>query len=296
MHVRRSVLATATAFAVVLAACGSAGQEPGGAVEISGVPDPSPITDPAVAVERRPAEDTSTDVVASSEWLDPEVILYVAPMVVIGTVREVRGPFWNSADGQKWTRSQQTTEKPVSVSPSLYREIVVTVESVIRDDYEQLSPTISVFTSGGGEGSEDLDAFRGGRFSEGERVVLFLSTQVQYFRDDMLAVTRPYWGTQSIFHVNENGDVMPDGAAEAIEARRSVVLSPGDPEPPPVQSSFLTLDEFVAKVQGARLPVNEEWERYRSEPSVVDAKIEFLQQILETGEIPEPPGVPAPIP
>jgi hypothetical protein len=291
-HMRRSVLVAAAAFVVVLAACGAAEQDAGSEVAPTAPPTASSIADSAVAVERRPAEDTFSDVAYSSERVEDDRILYVAPMVVVGTVREVRGPFWNSVDGQKWSDSP-VVDEPFTVSPRLYREIIVTVETVIRDDYGQLSSTVSVFTSGGGEGSEDLDAFRGGRFSEGERVILFLSTQVQYFRDDMLAVIRPYWGRQSIFHVNENGDVMPDGAAEAIEARRSVIVSPGDPEPPLVQSSFLTLDEFVAKVQGARIPVNEEWERYRSEPSVVDAKIEFLQQILETGEIPEPPRLDA---
>ncbi|HDL42072.1 MAG TPA: hypothetical protein ENG98_03570, partial [Actinobacteria bacterium] len=168
---RRSVLVAATAFVVVLAACGAAEQDAGSEVAPTAPPTASSITDTEVAVERRPAEDTFSDVAYSSERVEDDRILYVAPMVVVGTVREVRGPFWNSVDGQKWSDSP-VVDEPFTVSPRLYREIVVTVETVIRDDYGQLSSTVSVFTSGGGEGSEDLDAFRGGRFSEGERVIL----------------------------------------------------------------------------------------------------------------------------
>ena len=95
MHVRRSVLATATAFVVVLAACGSVGEDTGGAVATSVPPSPYSTTDATAPVERRPAEDTFSDIVYSSEMVDDDRIFYVAPMVVVGTVQEVTVPYLN---------------------------------------------------------------------------------------------------------------------------------------------------------------------------------------------------------
>ncbi len=281
---------TATVFVVVLAACGSTGQDPGSEGAPTTPSTTSSITDAGVSVERRPAEDTSTDVSASRIWLDEKVILYAAPMVVVGTVREVAGPFWNSADGQKWTDQPGAMDSPARTVPTLYREVAIDIERVVRDDYQQLGTTVDVVAVGGGAGSDDADAFGGGRFVEGERVVLFLATQVLYSRDDMVPVVMPFWAFQSVYHVGADGLVMPDGAAEVIEARRNVVVSPGDPEPPPVQGDFATLDEFLAMVEDSRTVRNQEWEGYRTTPADIDARIEIMKQILETGVIPQEPG------
>ena len=290
LHVRRSVLATATAFVVVLAACGAAEQNAGSEVAPTAPPTASSITDTEVAVERRPAEDTATDVAASYEWLDQDIIFYASPMVVVGTVREVNGPFWNSADGQKWSDSPAADDIPGRVAPGLYREIVLDIETVVRDDYNQAAATIVVIAPGGGERSQDPTVVGGGRFTQGEQVVLFLSTQVLYTRDDMFAATMPFWGYQSVFHVGADGVVVPDGAAQSVEAEQNLVVAPGDPTPPPVVRDFMTLDEFVAMVEGARSVRNEQWELYRSDPSVVDAEIEFMREYFETGILPEPPA------
>jgi len=290
LRVRRAVLATATAFVVVLAACGATGQDPGSEGAPTTPSTTSSITDAGVAVERRPAEDTSTDVSASRIWLDERIIFYAAPMVVVGTVREVAGPFWNSADGQKWTDQPRASDSPARTLPTLYREIAIDIERVVRDDYRQLGETVNLVAVGGGAGSDDTDAFGGGRFVEGERVVLFLATQVLYSRDDMVPVIMPFWAFQSVYHVGADGLVIPDGAAEAIEARRNVVVSPGDPEPPSVQENFVMLNDFVAMVGDARSTRNEVWDAYRTTPADIDARIAIMKQILETGVIPEQPG------
>ncbi len=58
----------------------------------------------------------------------------------------------------------------------------------------------------------------------------------------------------------------------------------------------VTLDEFAAMIASISDVRNEAAEGYRMDPSTVDAQIEFWTEYLETGIVPDPPGVPAPIP
>ncbi len=297
-HARRSTNALAGAFVVLLASCGSAGQDAADAAQASAVPDSTLITDAAVAVGRRLAEDTWTDPNIHTDYgtIDPQTVFYAAPIVVVGTVREVLGPFWNSADGQRWTRPTRTAETLPSVEPGMYREIVVDIDTVLRDDFQQMGSEVRVVAGGGGVEPDARDAFRAGRYTEGETVILFLRLQVQFMRDDLLAVYKPFWGPESVFHVGEDGDVLGDGVAEAIARAQNEVPDPEAPPEPPFVPGVVTLDEFAAMIASTRDVRNEAAEGYRLDPSTVAAEIEFWTEFFETGIVPDPPGVPAPIP
>ncbi|VAV94792.1 hypothetical protein MNBD_ACTINO02-2277 [hydrothermal vent metagenome] len=296
LHVRRSIVVTSIVFTVLLTACGSTGA---GEAAAESTPRPAvSSTSTSFVVVRRPAEDTWTDPNIHSDYItiDPEIVFYAAPIVVVGTVREVLGPFWNSADGQRWTRPPRTADTLPSVEPGMYREIVVDIETVLRDDFQQMDSVVRVVAGGGGVEPDPRDAFRGGRYTEGETVVLFLRLQVRFMRDDLLAAYKPFWGPQGVFHVARDGTVLGDGVAEAIERKQNEIPDPEAPPEPPFVPEVITLEEFSAMIASIRDVRNEAAEGYRLDPSVVAAEIEFWTEFFETGVVPDPPGVPAPIP
>lgn len=96
-------------------------------------------------------------------WLGMNRLVHTSGAAFTGEIGEVRGPLWNSEDGEPWPgRFRGTDEEGQSVRPRQYREADIRVDRVIFETSE-----LSV-----GEGEDVTVKFLGSGESEGERVEL----------------------------------------------------------------------------------------------------------------------------
>ena len=242
-----------------------------------------PLDTPVV---RRVAEDTYHTATGPRRDLPEGTVVYAAPMVIIASVAEVAGPFWNQADGQKWAKNSETDY----THPLLYREVTVNVETILRDDHGTVEDVMVFVAIGGGEGSEDIGAFDGGRFVEGERLVLFLYTAELLMRDRPVIRPRPFDGSRGVFHiVEQEGEdrVYSDGGFGRLAKMADHEPSEGDP--PPRLPSFVLLEDFIYEVEHARDEINPELEVYRVSSTSAEDRVGLINDYRDTGRFPPPP-------
>ncbi len=262
-----------------------------GAAPAAGPVQTSEHATTTTTVVRRIARDTSNNVVSEHIMVPYEAVLYAAPSAVVGTVTAVDGPFWNAADGQKWT-----SQPDDYTSPGLYREVTIDVEQVIRDELGLPPGRVEFVTLGGGDGSQDRNALLGGDFRVGDRVLVLLYTEALPMRERLLFVYEPFYQFQGVYHIvpSPEGDRVLSSRDYYATRHPRVVIGDDEPPPPPVEPGPL-LTDFVADLTAMRERVDERWEVYRPKATYEAAVIANIMTMLETGtyrnvELPSPSG------
>lgn len=265
----------------------------GDVTETLGTPDNG--TEPHVpmaAPARQIAQDTTSAVVGLYPVPESrEMLFYAAPVVVVCSVESVEGPFWNTADGQKW---EEISDKSLAeggdyTSPILYREITIRVEDVIRNEMAVPDDRIEFIALGGGTHSQDQDPLVGGDFREGERLVLFLTESRLRMRERPIPVYEPFYLRHGVFHVTDEGLVFADVVLEATAQYEAEGLTEFlDPLP-----DGRPLGEFLTAVEASRDQVVEAWEPYRPRPGDAAVVIEQLMELLEAGDLSGEPVKPS---
>ena len=210
--------------------------------------------------------------------IDPEAVVYSAPLALTGTVTQVEGPFWNQASGQKWEDSGSYTV------PYMYREIRLAVTETLRNDFDvDVSGDFVFIAIGGGETATGDAPFIGGHFNVDDEVIVFLSSQVLYMREQPIVVYQPHYFNQGVFHSRRGlaiADQRLDGLDVAPDAESAV--QPGAPGQP--VEAFLDL---VRSGRGADIPA---WNPYRPSEMVAYEEVATIMRYLETGQLPVSPG------
>lgn len=191
---------------------------------------------------RAPARDASGPHLAPLivDTFPLEALLYAAPIAVQGSVTDVQGPFWNQADGQKWV---DDAANPNYTDPTLYREITISVSSVLRDDLGVVNDILIIRAYGGGTPEEGEAALRGGNFVPGEEIVVLLSQEAFFMREGPIDWLIPLLGFQSVLHVHRTTDL--------------VTLLPETPVDP------FPLAVFLTDLASSRLTPHPEWDDLR---------------------------------
>jgi len=242
-----------------------------------------------IAEEIRPSEAS-----ANVQLLEPDVALYAAPLVLVGEVIGVEGPFWNQDNGQKWEADDGG--KPTDLLsdytiPILYREISIEVSEVLRDDIK-LTPyegdylqTISespvqAVKSASNEDPMPGDTFTfvtssgdevGPLFSVGKRVAVLLQLTVLPLREKPVIVYWTFQGPNGTYRLVEN-----EGAEVAVldaeywtsgtdPSSGEVIVVTTLPRSEALESAA-DLDDFARQVTEIREIQNPDWELERLEP------------------------------
>lgn len=246
----------------------------------SGSNTPPESSAPAAEVARRVAQDTTNDNTAMFVTLDPDGVIYAAPLVVRATVASVGGPFWNAADGQKWThRLRDTDEGPRDyTTPELYREVTLEVKEILRDDHGFADEALTVFAYGGGPDTEDRNAYRNGHFTPGEEVIVFLARQAFFMRESSLVVHMPFYGAAGVYHI-EDGKVISDTVLTLREN-----TDPSDPDAlnKEAETPYPSIEEFLDMISRSRDDTNADYESYRPPAGSADARREFVEEVIST--------------
>lgn len=239
------------------------GTEP---VTVTDVPDTS---DGNAAVGRRVAVDVSgsADAVSTWETLPEGAILYASPMVVVGRVVSIDGPFWNTGDGQRWVPGTGPMEGGEDYTvPTLYREIAVEIVSTVRNDLDVATDSTVRFIALGAP-TEEQPSPVGGTFRVGSEYLLFLSPEVLYMREQPVPVLMPFHNWQGVYEVDE----------QRVDLRED-------------DTGAIPIGDVVEMVQEARDEKAAEWEPYRRSETDVALKISTALTALKTGTLPMPGG------
>ncbi|GBE24534.1 hypothetical protein BMS3Bbin02_00809 [bacterium BMS3Bbin02] len=190
--------------------------------------------------------------------LELDAVLYSAGAVVEGEVVAVRGPFWNSLDGNRWTLD----DTPESyATPWRYREIDVRVDRSFRDDLGLGDGIVTFVARGSGDPGDSLDAEYGGRFVVGSQIVVALVQSFQLFRDGPVDRLYPLGGPSGVF------DVAGDRIVR--QARRS-------------GESKLGVDDLAEQLASSRSVVQSQWDHLRfpltaaQQSAVIEARVADL--------------------
>ncbi|MCP3999276.1 MAG: hypothetical protein GY722_30050 [bacterium] len=231
----------------------------------------------ATPVARRVATDTRPQYAADYASLETEGVIYAAPLVVRGVVESVEGPFWNVGDGQRWQmRLDDTLEGPADYTvPVMYRDVTLSVKEILRSDHGFDGDKLTVYALGGGEKSEDMEPFVAGRFVAGDDVILFLSLEVFYMREEPIAVYQPFYQSQGVYHVVD-GDVLSAGHMAILEAIEDPKLDPLDKPEMPATTS---VEDFLAQLADARKTTDAKWEVHKPAKDKAYGIIDMLKGI-----------------
>jgi len=238
--------------------------------------------------QRRVAEDRTGRGISEFPTLPLDGIVYAAPTVVSATVLAVDGPFWNQADGQKWIDSGAATfaEGADYTVPVMYREVTLSIDRVERDDLA--IPTegsdLVMIALGGGETADDPDALAGGSYTVGERLVLYLSSEVFYMRDVPLVAIQPFFLSDGVYHVRteQGAEVVVPDQLIGLYDRGDDEYSDEDIED---MLSFVrvTPDELLSRTNDARIVEKPKWEAYRVQVGAAEALVEFIMNDIGKG-------------
>lgn len=203
-------------------------------------------------------------------------VIYTAPAAVIGTVTSVTGPFWNQANGQKWDGADGPLPDAVIdyTVPMRYREVTLQVVEVLWDDIDLSSEKLTMLVSGGGDTQVGDEPFKAGQFTEGEEVLVLLSSDVFFMREGPVEAVRPYYSRQGVYHLVADISevrVVPD----VVHVARAAEPEVPDITLPPV-AAFPVLEDFVAEAHALRSGSHPEWEPYRPAKGQAAAMIALI--------------------
>jgi hypothetical protein len=241
----------------------------------SDVMDGGPVTAPDVpgtsdgnaAVPRRVAVDISgsADTVSTWETVPEEAILYASPMVVVGRVVSIDGPFWNTGDGQRWEPGTGPMEGGEDYTvPTLYRQIAVEIVTTVRNDLDVATDSTVRFIALGAPTDEQPSPV-GGTFRVGSEYLLFLSPEVLYMRVQPLPVLMPFHNWQGVYELDD----------QRVDLRED-------------DTGAILLGDVVEMVETARNVSVAEWEPYRRSETDVASRIATALTALETGQLSMP--------
>lgn len=260
---------------------------------------------------RSVATDLSSSSTAShnTPLFAPDKALYTAPMVLVGKVADVGGPFWNEDDGQNWDADDGG--KPAALVrdyalPILYREVTLEVSEVFRDEIE-LTPyerdylqtisgsSVQAVKSASNDGPKPGETLTfvtssgvdvGPLFSVGERVAVLLQLTVLPLRNEPVIVYWTFHGPNGTYHLveKEGAEVVvldadfwtsstdPNSGEEIV-----VTTSPGIE----ALKAAPSLDDLERQVTEIRQNQNPEWDLDRLKPGWAEFQLASILGLIE---------------
>jgi hypothetical protein len=251
---RHLFVGPAVAALLVMTLLSGCGEGTGASVPVAGDQVAPTTINPAATPTTRPEEPLEPPVLEGiGDAMPLDLVLYGAGAVVRAEVVDIRGPFWNTADGKEWS-DQDVMER--LAYPTQYREVDLKVLEYYRDEIG-LGEVATIVARGDGGPPPLADLPPVIRLDVGDEVVVALVDAFFTMREGPVDRLYPLGGGTGVLDVI--GDAAwSQGTAEAI-----------------------ALDEITSRLEQLRAEDHSEWDYFRYPPTAAQQAERVARMIAE---------------